>query len=1249
MSFTPHPLSLPSFPLVGSHLVEASAGTGKTFTIAMLYVRLVLGSSQQGHGHPLGPLTPPQILVVTFTEAATKELRDRIRSTLSHAARYFRAAMNEGHESPDPSLDTLLGEYSDTQWAQCARRLELAAEWMDEAAVSTIHGWCNRMLREHAFDSQSPFQQELVTDTYELLAETARDYWRTYYYPLELTDMNTVLALWPSPEDLLQKVQSLLDAADDMPPALDPAECLAQCRKERDTRLHHLKQPWIQWSQDIKHLLDEAKDNKLINGTKLKSNNWSAWCQNLYDWASSDAAQLKLSDAAYTRLTPEGLSEVWKSGPVPQHPGFDALRTLRSELAQLPTPDADLMLHAACWIRRTMTSTMARQARMSFNDLLLRLDKALQGPNGARLAHVIRQQFPAAMIDEFQDTDPVQYRIFEHIYTIENNRQDTALILIGDPKQAIYAFRGADLFTYLKARRAVGNRIYTLGVNYRSTTQMVEAVNQCFSRSEHDLNTAGAFRLRTPGSLDNPIPFLATRAQGRRDTLRIQGQPVAGLELVALAPAHLSDSNRKATCTKEEYRQNMARACAYQVARLLALGQQGLAGFEHEQNSWSALRPNDMAILVNTGFEAQQVRQALDEVSIRSVYLSDNESVFKSRAASELYVWLQACAEPTHDRLLRAALATPTLGLSLHDLDALGSDEQRWESYLLQFQTYQTIWQRQGVLPMIRRLLLDFKCAARYVHTESTLAHEGERLMTDLLHLAELLQNASFQVDGEHALLRYMAEQMHDDTANADQRTLRLESDAERVKVVTVHKSKGLEYPLVFIPFACNYRAVKADQIPQFWHDEQGDMTFTLTPDDTTTAHADEERLGEDIRKMYVAMTRARHYTWLGLAPLADNSHSAIDYLLGTAGQQGDTYQHTLQTWDNNTSIRCVQPLLQAPDLPRAEQESVAHTRARRPKRAVREHWWIGSYSSIVTAGRGVEPAVLEDTAHSDTQLELMQIEEGTSSSGPYLSQADQPIHRFHKGAQAGSFLHELLEWTTRQDLKRITAAPRILRDHIARWCVVRGWQEWIDPLQEWVLRIITTPITLPNEASPAVCLADLTTLRPEMEFWLQADWLDITALDTTIRRHTLVDTPDRPPLRAQVLNGMLKGFMDLVFEHDGRYYVLDYKSNWLGPQDACYSHASLQEAIIKHRYDVQYCLYLFALHRFLRSRLQEAYSYDTHVGGAVYFFLRGLGHTSQGIFGERPPERLMIELDELFDGPAHTEPVAHGLWHEDI
>ncbi|QXI37896.1 exodeoxyribonuclease V subunit beta [Pseudomonas xantholysinigenes] len=1203
------PLAL-SFPLHGSQLIEASAGTGKTFTISALYLRLILG-----HGGAQAfprELLPPQILVVTFTDAATKELRERIRTRLAEAARFFRGEL----EDADPLLHLLRGDYPQEHWPRCANRLEIAVQWMDEAAVSTIHGWCQRMLREHAFDSGSLFTQSLETDHSELLGQVMRDYWRRFCYGMRGEALAWVRGNWGSPDALLPRIRPLFGQVRGHTDDQDPQALIETTLRQRGEQLGQLKAPWGAWADELQQICRDAVAAKQADGRKLQARFFEPWFDKLRAWVGDEQAMELDLGTGFTRLTPAGMAEAWKAGEPPEHPALRAMETLREQLQGLASPDARLLEHAAAWVSARFEVEKRRRAEMGFDDMLLRLQHALGSDAGERLAGLIREQFPVALIDEFQDTDPVQYGIFERIYRITENNPDTGLFMIGDPKQAIYAFRGADIFTYLAARRATAGRLHSLDTNYRSSQAMVAAVNRVFLEAEARREGRGAFLFRRDG--DNPLPFVEVQAKGRSEQLLIDGQATAALQCWQLE----SDEPVSGTL----YRQRLAASCASHIVALLVAGQQGVTGFADATGKLRPCLPSDIAILVRDGREAQMVRAELAARDVRSVYLSDKDSVFAAQEAHDLLAWLKACAEPDSERLLKAALASLTLDLPLLELERLNQDERVWEDWVMRFRGYRDTWQRQGVLPMLRRLLHDF-------HLPRTLMgrSDGERVLTNLLHLAELLQQAAGELDGEQALIRHLTEHLATSGQAGEEQILRLESDEQLVKVVTIHKSKGLEYPLVYLPFICTSKPVDGQRLPLGWHDDEGVAHLTLTPDARQIERADDERLAEDLRLLYVALTRAQHACWLGVADLKRGTQrssqlhrSALGYLLGgglplaASSQLGDWLDTLAASSPSIARLALPEANEQRYRMPDSQRELLP---PRKPRRAAAEHWWIASYSAL----RLGDQTLVADSSQAqqlldDDALDSQQLREVPAQAGD--------IHRFPRGPNPGTFLHGLLEWAGREGFAEVSAQPVELERTVGRRCNRRDWTDWIPTLTQWLQQVLVQPLPLQGTR---VSLAELRQYQIEMEFWFASHRVDAQQLDQLVVRHTHAGAA-RPAALPTVLNGMFKGFIDLAFELDGRYYVADYKSNWLGPDAGAYEAQAMEQAILEHRYDLQYVLYLLALHRQLRARLPD-YDYDRHVGGALFIFLRGVTTAGHGLYHARPPRALIEQLDALFRG----------------
>ncbi len=1273
-----------SFPLHGSRLIEASAGTGKTWTIAALYLRLVLGHGEEaGFGRAL---LPSEILVMTFTRAATRELSDRIRARLLEAARVFRAEAQPRAE--DGLLADLLAAYPDgPARSQAAHRLALAAEGMDDAAIHTIDAWCQRMLREHAFDSGSLFDEELLPDEAHLLTQAAQDYWRQQCYPLQPEELQTVLAVWPGVEELTADIRNLL-------PYIEPAapgdwdrpeghlrSVLTRVAQARRAQLAQLKQGWVEKAQRLGDWIGAQTAPKTCpwDRRKLAGATVNRWLSALADWAQDpDADTLPLTDTACQRLQPSGMAEVWKgTGAMPPlPPEFAAFAQLLAGLAQLPSVAEPLRRHASASVARRLDELKRQSGHFSFADLLLRLDAALCSPSGARLRERILSQTPVALIDEFQDTSALQYRIFDRLYPVEESARESAreseresaeartrsaLLLIGDPKQSIYRFRGADIASYLSARQATAGRHYVLGTNHRSTQALVAAVNHCFAQAEQRPG-AGAFGYREAGA--NPLLFVSVAAQGRAEQLLSAGQPMPALTLV-------HDLN---AASKDYHLQAFAERCAEHIVCWLNDAQ---TGFAAPSAPLRRLRPADVAVLVRTGTEAKAVRRALARRRVASVYLSDRDSVFLSDEAADLLYLLRAIAQPLDTRLARAALATRTLGLSLAELAWLAASDEAFDARAEQLRQLHRIWQTQGVLPLLRQTLHLFALPARWLQPESA-ATDGERRLTNFLHLAELLQTASRELDGEQALIRWLSEQCEaaaQAQASSDEQVLRLESDADLVKVITIHKSKGLEYPLVCLPFATSFRAEGRGTRAFSWVDETGQRQLALELDEALLARAERERLREDLRLLYVALTRARHALWLGFAALtvgnspACQTHlSAAGHLL--AGPQAQTpealYQslQTLAQGCEHIQLRAAPPEPPGVTWLTARAEAAALAEAPTYAGEFDRHWGIASFSALVramapTASRltptqSLRPADDEQApepsaapaaefapeAAPDTTPETaadaapatdpaaLQVARPAVLATPAVPGAPgaAPWHHFERGPLAGNFLHEQLEWLATEGFA--LGEDERLAQRLRRRCERAGRGAQADDVLTWLTAVVNAPLP-----GPGASLAQLERVLPEMEFWLPAQRLPAQDIDALCRAHLLPDAPAHPPrptLPQRELHGLLMGFADLVVQHAGRFWVLDYKSNQLGSTASAYSTPALAAAMAAHRYDVQAALYLLALHRLLRQRLGEAYQPEQHLGGALYLFLRGVDGPAGGVYTVAPDWVLLDALDEL-------------------
>jgi exodeoxyribonuclease V beta subunit len=1194
MTARTRPLDILAEPLDDLHLIEASAGTGKTHTLADLYLRLILE----------GDRTVDRILVVTFTVAATAELRDRIRTRLETTREAFLRGAPA--DPTDAVLVGLLARIGDHDAA--ARRLARAVQGFDEAAILTIHGFCQRVLKESAFESGQPFEAELVPDEGELLQEVVDDFWRKTLYPGPRLLVGYLLREGWTPEGLVKTVRPYLRRMSLLirppaPPAVGQEAEPLYAERYRETR--------VRWETDRAAIETLLRNQTSLSGVKYPPRSLPAWFTEI-DAFLRPAEPHVAWCARIEKFSASALgAAVKKGGTPPTHPFFSACDRLteawRSLAAYLAFRKRTLELELLDYCRKELALRKERRQLAAYQDLLLRLDQALGAPHGTALADGLRRRYTAALIDEFQDTDPVQYSIFRQIY----GGSRLPIFLVGDPKQAIFGFRGADIFAYLAAGRDA-EAIRTLDRNWRSAPELVQAVNALFGGARESF-------------LFPTIEFHPVRpAERERKPLRVTGDDEAPLRIWCLARADGHEPTPKGKATDAAIQATVA-----EIARLLAA-----AGRNEARIGEAPLRGGDIAVLVRTNAQADRVRTALLARGVASVQLGE-ASVFASRETAEIERVLLAVAQPGREPIVRAALATDLFGVDGNGLEALGEDEAAWETRTNAFLTYQALWRDHGFVQMFRRLMKAEGVAARLLAFE-----DGERRLTNLLHLVELLQAAAAADHlGMEGLTDWLAARRRNEETTPEEAQLRLESDENLVKIATVHKSKGLQYPLVFCPFLWDVSLRSADEgLGVLFHDPDAGDRVTLDAGsgriEEAQAQAEREALAEHLRLTYVALTRAEHrctVVWgninggelSGLAyllhqpadlpPRANRAASIRERAKGLGDQEVQADLMRLAARAGGTiAVERLSPTElppTAPALPAPES-----LQARPFGGTIPRGWQITSFSGLAAGSHREAPDY--DAARAP--------EPGGRAFVPGQSPAD--IADFPRGVRAGIFMHALFASLdfARADRAAIEAAARqVLREH--------GFDvAWHGAVADMVERVLRTPLSLTAD----LCLArvDRAERLDELTFHYPVAHLDPRRLTALLRAHGHGGSFDSRirELTFDPVQGYMTGSMDLVFQAGGRYYLADYKSNWLGAGPDAYRAERLSQVMARETYDLQYLIYTVALTRYLSQRL-PAFRYERDFGGALYLFVRGMDPArgpDYGVYRDRPSEALIMALD---------------------
>ena len=1073
--------------LSGVCLIEASAGTGKTYTIANLYLRHILDGRQ-----------PSEILVVSFTNAATDELHQRI-----HARLYLALKTFETRQSPDDEfLELLLQQHRALDPEQQQRRerlIQYALRSMDEATISTIHGFCHTALQDHALLSNRQFESEIISNDDVYWEQALKDWWRLNSYPLS------------------SKAWSLLNQA-----------------------IPGLKE-LLNWHRQLRqHRRDQVVPD-----------------------VSTSLAQL-LQQHAQIEAEDENFAAV--------------LRSIK----------ARALGEAHRYASERVAADKLSAARLAYQDQLDLLLAALQGEAGTRLAQRLRQRFPVAMIDEFQDTDDVQFKIFHRLYFHQPN---ISLTLIGDPKQAIYGFRGGDIFTYIETRQDPELRVYALQTNWRSQPGLVNAVNYIFTRR------------RDPFIYSQAIDFTPATAAAVNDaaSLSMNRQAAQAMTIWRL-PLQENGKTQNVGVTEQLINQ----ALVNEVSRLLdpanAVTVEG-----------RPLRSGDVAILVRQNREGEKIRESLAAIGIESVSIG-HDKVFASDEAQALYQLLEGIAQPGDEQCLRRARASGLFNLDYLTLADCFDDDDSWQYWIDRLQNLHLCWINSGFITMFQQMLetLDLGLAL----AQQT---DPDRRLTNLLHLGELMQQHSRTSPGIDALMSWLQRQMAGDAG--EEAELRLESDAELVKIITVHKSKGLEYPVVFLPFLWRCRlATKSASLLRF-HDSDNRAFIDLGSDEFERHGfiAEKERLAEDLRLLYVALTRARSKVYLAWGDAGDGRskgqpmHTALGYLLHSRQTPQDLETSLPRAFSDSASMleelqlivgNC--PEIELIDLPAATAKAARFSsrnhieipEAKVFEREMGPTWRINSFSSLT---RDVHQVALE---------------------GNRTSQGDA-ILDFPAGSHIGLLLHELLEHLDFQ-LDIAAQGKLLIEQRAPAYAITNGEQQ--RTLAHWLQQIVATDL---DQNGMRLNRIGRQQRLNELKFDFALDYFDVGAVNELLQQGTNVALQ---PISVPRFRGLLTGIVDLVFEFNGKYYLADYKSNFLGASLEDYRPQQLAQAMLDRRYDLQALLYSVALHRYLQQRLPH-YDYDQHFGGCYYLFLRAMrppGGPCYGVHFERVQSDKLTALEQL-------------------
>lgn len=1105
----------------GKNLVEASAGTGKTFSIGILVLRLVLENE----------IPIEKILLVTFTKNAVAELEERIRSFVRQANNYL---VNDG-----PAIDDIK-EVVDASVANKGRKaailsLQGALLFLDQLAVMTIHSFCQQTLNNQAFETGQLFGSELRPSMDEVYEFYVNQFWRKHINTLPIEIYQT-LKQWTelTPHTLSDLVKNFYS---------DKIFFLFEREKKYESDIH------IQ-QQEIRELTGQQNELKESFRGYLRTHHNAleqAMQTNRYTQPKIPLLDSPGEMLAYLLAGIEkGTKYIEKI--------FGGLMPLLEDFRQLNrafVANATLLLNQIyCYALYEITGKVDLHNRfygiMSYDGLIKNLHSALMGKNRDLVVKELRSQYKAVFVDEFQDTDRLQYDIFKTAF-----HADTILFYIGDPKQSIFAFRQADINTYLSTYSDVDQR-YSMNTNYRSTPRMVSALNTFF--------------LPSPGF----------------DTFKFDGQPHP-ITYKVVAAHHMDPQDdffhagRKQTpliIEKWDTDGAIKSSLVNKILELLTDKKYNIAG--------RGIKPSDIGILVKTNGFGKEIKNLLAQKNIPAVIINE-EKIMQSPEADALFYVLRAMQEPTIENI-RTGLINDFSGKQSSEIISMKA-----EDLIAFFREYKALWEDYGVNQAISRWMADFGVRDYLIHPDTV---NGLRIISNLEQLKELIIKTEYlQRLNPGELLDWMKRAKDMELLDEDERTIRLESDADAVTITTVHKAKGLEYNIVFSPQSdMKVKDHKKTEFVSIY--SKDDKKYILIPCNQLS----EEQIKdyyfqgdqESRRLLYVAFTRA--------------VYACFAYTNSKAAERSN-FAPFLEELKPSDLIKISESPERAEIKHKYAPEKTIFARPERLKTnfELKEPFW--QYMSYT----GLTPA------HLYTPPEM------TNKTG---SDYDAFVFdRLRRGNITGTMLHEIFE---KIDFQNTQQHFYHVQSSVARYASSHAdiYQQYITEMISHVMeaRISTGQISF--------SLRDIPHERRlhELEFDFPVHHFDtnrFTALCNKGGIHlSIVNRSD--------LYGMMSGFIDLFFAHEGRYYVLDWKSNFLGNLISHYTGQSLETAMADNNYHLQYVIYTLAAVKYLNQRL-PGFNYDKHFGGIIYCFLRGMrSGNDSGVFFRRLDAGLVAQLEQL-------------------
>ncbi|VFP85043.1 RecBCD enzyme subunit RecB [Buchnera aphidicola (Cinara splendens)] len=1160
-------LDMKKIPDYGITLIEASAGTGKTFSIITLYLRLLLNIGiKKTYKRPLSIC---EILVVTFTEASKNDLKKRLYKKICQLHCYCINTSNKKSE-----LINIIKDIKDIK--KTTKLLQFAKKNINSIMIYTLHSFFLNTLREQKFLCNQIIPIKILKNIEKIKLEATKDFWRNYAYGINENITDLIIKKWPTPKKLFNYINILLNQ--EKKKVHYSFLKKTNLKKKYDNiikKINKTKKFWKKNKNEIQTSIIHTNTNKKKN----QHEKFKQWFYQIDHWS------IKITNNCTIPKILKNLQfhKILSKQLIKKNSQYILFKKIKKIFISYNLFFKYFIFIALKKIPQIIQKKKKEKRGLEFDDLNKIMLKQIKLKSSIIKKNIIKKN-TITIIDECQDIDNIQFNIFYELY---NNMNNKSLILFGDPKQSIYSFRGANIFLYLKIKKKI-NKCFFLKKNFRSSKNMVTGINSLFSRVKAPFIWKNInFNKSSSYSKNKKIYFSINKIKQSAFNLIVK---------------HDNEMNTN------EYYSWISKECAHSIYSWLSdkLNKKSILKLRNQKKR--CIQPKDIAVLVKNKYEANLIKQELHKKKINSIYTSRKKNIFHTTEARELMLIIDSIIDLSSTLKFKKLLMTKIFNISIHDIQLINTQKHIYFYLLKKLKKYYIIWNTVNISQMIAKIIVDFNLLER-----NTLIQKNNINIQNITTICKILEKKNQSITNKFLLIIWFKKKILQTDIDSNNiiytETVNDTEYTKSIKIITIHKSKGLEYPVIWIPFFSKFQIKKSNSM--------------------SSKHV----LSEDLRLLYVAITRSIVHCNIGLAVISKRKEKKTSYKNYT-NFHNSSLGFLIQKGKKSSLIKLKKELqkIQDPKIFQIKYTcKIKETIYKKKNIQKNDLIYLNVLKNIINPWNKISfsKIVKKNLFYKKKYiLSIFQKKPSTLKKNQYLF-CKKNIHKFPKGKEYGAYLHKIFRQINFKEKKKIKKTLTQLN------CLSLS-ETWINKLYTWICIFISKPLY-----KNCLILNQLkkTEYQKEVKFTMPIEKsIDIKKLNSIINNFDPL-SKKCTNINFENVSGVLTGVIDLIFLWKNKYYIIDYKSNWLGPNYTYYTHKNFQNEIIKYRYDIQYQLYSLAMHRYLKLKIKD-YDYKIHFGGIFYLFLRAFDEKNDSkVYFVKPNYLLIHNLDNLLYGKLYDTP----------